>query len=366
VSLAAAALAGCGSPARATSAPIPPLSAVSTADGATWAALPMGILSQRVNTFWELFGRTTGRWVLATPPGIATNGGVLAAPGPSTSVLSGVVPSFALGFSAIAALPTPGSTWSTGVLPAGLVAAPDALAVATSGQRFALLSKGPAALVTSHVGLSTWTTVATDRSISTATGTLGCALAAPSAVAVAHDGSILLGGRCVHGGGLPIAVFERGAWQVAGGATGEGADDVVLRLGTTPTGAVALLVSGAPQHRGLVIASSVDGVTRWTEGAELALPEGSSILSTSLDASGEVTAVLESSTGVRTADSIGIGALGWTTLPGLPAGTVDVVPGQPAQALAVDHSELVVYDAQRGAWDVAQRIQVPIEYGSSG
>jgi len=76
--------------------------------------------------------------------------------------------------------------------------------------------------------------------------------------------------------------------------------------------------------------------------------------------------VLSSPSGVRTADSLAAGATRWATLPRLPDGTVDVVVGAPTQALAVDHSVLLVYDEEHGTWHVVQRLQVPIEYGSSG
>jgi hypothetical protein len=373
--LAAGALSACGSTAHTAAVTVLPLSASSSSGTTQWASLPMGILTQRVNTFWELFGRTGRRWVLATPPGIATNGGVLAAPGPGSSITSGVVPSFALGFSPVATSTAPGGSWTTGVLPAGLVRAPDALAVTPDGRRLALLSGSGAGLVSSSGGLSSWTTVATDAGISAATTPQGCDLASPSAVTVAQGGPILVGGHCTRGAQLPIAFLHGHTWRLAAsanlmsilpGISGTSVQQSVLRLARTSSGAAALLEADVPQRRAIVLLSSRRGVAPWSEDATLVLPEDSTIVSTSLGEDGSATVVLSSSSGAQTADTLSAGSSRWATLPTLPDGTVDVVDGAPTQALAVDHSVLTVFDEQRGAWRVVQRLQVPIAYGSSG
>ena len=288
---------------------------------------------------------------------------MLAAPGTGSSVTAGVVPSFSLGFSPVAASASPGGSWTTGVLPAGLVAAPDAIAVSGSGRRLALLSGSSGALVSSPGGLSTWTTVATDREISSGTAVLGCELVAPSAVA-ADRGSILVGGRCRHGAHLPIAVRHGGTWRLV--AQGPPADDaVVLRLAPTLRGAVALLSCEVRARPAVVVAWTSSGARRWSGGPALLLDDARSVLSTSLDADGTATVVLSSSSGERTARSLAPGAPAWAVLPRLPLGTFDVVTGAPPQALAANHSTLTVYDERGGAWRVVQRLEVPIEYGSS-
>ena len=243
--------------------------------------------------------------------------------------------------------------------------------MAPGGRRLALLSGHGARLVSSSGGLSSWTTVATDEGISAATAPQGCDLVSPSAVAVARGGSILVGGTCARGARLPIAVLHGRTWRLAasanpGGIPGTAPRLSVLRLGTSPEGAVALLEADVLQRRAIVSSSSRRGVAPWSEGVALRLPEGTTVVSTSLGADGSATVVLSSSSGVRTAHSLAAGAAAWATLPRLPEGTVDVVVDAPTQALAVDHSVLLVYDLQRGAWRVVQRLQVPIEYGSSG
>ena len=48
------------------------------------AIVAMGTLSDPINTFWQLFFRpnSTSRWTLATPPGVADNGGLVISPSP--------------------------------------------------------------------------------------------------------------------------------------------------------------------------------------------------------------------------------------------------------------------------------------------
>ena len=83
--LAAAMLAaGCGSTAEQATAParpaVPPSLATSlaTATG-TWAVAVMGGSAASHNNFWQLFVRPDGTstWRLATPPGVASNGGLV-------------------------------------------------------------------------------------------------------------------------------------------------------------------------------------------------------------------------------------------------------------------------------------------------
>lgn len=85
--LAAAILAaGCGSVASRTASPaaparmLPLATALTTATG-TWAAAVLGGSATSHNNFWQLFVRPTGTstWRLATPPGVASNGGLVLA-----------------------------------------------------------------------------------------------------------------------------------------------------------------------------------------------------------------------------------------------------------------------------------------------
>ena len=95
----------------------------------SWAILPMGRLSDPLNTFWQLFFRAAGRseWTLVTPPGVADNGGLAAAPGAEGSVAIVFEPTNLLTFSPLAITSDNGKTWSGGVIPFGTASAPDVL-----------------------------------------------------------------------------------------------------------------------------------------------------------------------------------------------------------------------------------------------
>ena len=128
-------LAGCASPARPGTSPPPAAAAVplatsmTAADGGTWAIVAMGGPAAGKNQFWELLARPAGstQWELATPPGVADNGGLVASGG-SGSLTVAFRPSQGLTFSPLATTSDNGTTWGTGLIDAPVAAAPDALA----------------------------------------------------------------------------------------------------------------------------------------------------------------------------------------------------------------------------------------------
>ena len=143
--------AGCGSQAAPVALPsitvrtAPLATSLVTAQG-TWAVAVMGGLSRpQQNGFWQLFVRPAGasNWSLVTPPGVADNGGLVAAGAAGgTSLLVGVRPSQHLAFSPLAASSDTGKSWAPGLLDADLADVPDAMAVGASGQALALLHDG--------------------------------------------------------------------------------------------------------------------------------------------------------------------------------------------------------------------------------
>ena len=97
MALVAGLLAGCSGASTgagdASVGPGIPLASSTVTGTTTWATLPMGHLDDPLNTFWQLLALTGGpSWALATPPGVASNGGLVAGAGPS-SVLAGFEPS---------------------------------------------------------------------------------------------------------------------------------------------------------------------------------------------------------------------------------------------------------------------------------
>ena len=129
--------AGCGSAAGQASSPASPaqpLSLTTSLDTATgtWAVAVMGGSAASHNNFWQLFVRPagTGKWRLVTPPGVASNGGLVVASPATGPVVAGFRPSQDLSYSPLATTHDNGTAWTPGLLDAGLADVPDALAAA--------------------------------------------------------------------------------------------------------------------------------------------------------------------------------------------------------------------------------------------
>jgi hypothetical protein len=185
--------AGCGSAARqagAPAAPAPPSLSTSlvTATG-TWAVAVMGGSAAEHNDFWQLFVRpaATGRWRLATPPGVASNGGLVVASPGGRSLVAGFRPSQDLSFSPLATTHDNGAAWTPGLLDAALADVPDALAAAPAGGRLlALLAGGEVQL--SGPGGTGWTRLATRRALAASPTGGRCGLGRLTAAAFSPSG----------------------------------------------------------------------------------------------------------------------------------------------------------------------------------
>ena len=97
--------------------------------------LAMGHLGTRENTFWQLFhqGTAGSRWTLLTPPGVASNGGLVADRDGPAPELVGFEPSQWLKYSPVARTTDTGRSWIAGSLPSGFEDVPDALATEPDG-----------------------------------------------------------------------------------------------------------------------------------------------------------------------------------------------------------------------------------------
>ena len=149
----AATLAGCssgaatGAPASAAapSFPAPLATSVQAFDG-SWATVAMGHPGQPTNTFWQLLFWPAGkaRWsnrVEATAT--ATNGGLVLAPG-GRSLTVAVRPSADLTFTPLISTSGSATSWSNGLISAGLAARPDALALGQAAGRWRSSTVGAA------------------------------------------------------------------------------------------------------------------------------------------------------------------------------------------------------------------------------
>jgi hypothetical protein len=243
VAAALIAAAGCGSSpaggaaAVAPAAAAPPL-ALSLADagGTSWAVVEMGGRSAQDENFWQVFVRPAGAaaWRLATPAGVADNGGLVVASTGAGALLAGFRPSQDLTFSPLAATSDAGARWAPGgpVSP-GLSDVPGALA-AGPGDRLIALTDGGGVEEGSGGG-TRWTRLASARGLAATAAGRACGLSGVTAAAFAADGAPLLGGTCGKPGVAGIFAWRGGTWRAAGPALPAALarrDVSVLRLGS--------------------------------------------------------------------------------------------------------------------------------------
>jgi hypothetical protein len=364
VLIAAAAAAGCGSkPAPSIApppAPAPPpltTSFASTA-GTGWAVVEMGGSAAQENNFWQLFVRPAGAttWRLATPLGVADNGGLVVASPGGGSLVTGFRPSQLLAFSPLAVSSDSGTSWSTaGPVNSGLTAAPDALAAGPGGSLIALTSRG--AELGRRLGAA-WTRLSSARSLAATQAGQACGVTGLTGAAFTSSGTPVLATSCSRPGVAGIFADHGGSWLAAGPAVPAPlarADIDVLRLTAAGPGLVALLRAG-PR----IVAAWYDG-SRWTVSAPL---PAKTLTSTAIGPDGRIGVILNGSHGATLA---GPGAA-WHALPALPKWAATLVLGSSGQvdAIAARVATFADWRLTPAGWSLAQKIHVDIPYGSSG
>jgi len=377
LALAAAALvAGCGSPAPAVPGPAPeappagaPFLATSLVTAAgTWAVAVMGGSVATNDNFWQLFARPAGSstWKLVTPPGTPDNGGLVLA-GAGGSLITGFRPSQYLTYTPLTLTRNAGQAWSsTGPLDGALANVPDALAAASAtGKLLALLTDGTAELAAP--GYTSWTTLATQRSLAATPAGRSCGLRNLTAATFTASGIPMLAATCARAGTAGIFADAGGSWHAAGPALPAALAHEpvqVLRLTSTASNTIALLVAGAGPDASLLVAWSPDSGNHWTLSPSLRL-NGAAPSSASFGP-GDAAAIML--TGSRGQAVAGPGAP-WRVLPALPPGTATLAAGPAGgfDALAVARTKMTVWQLapRSAAWAKAQVIDVPIQFGSS-
>ncbi len=329
----------------------------------------MGHLSDPLNTFWQLLALSGGSpWELATPPGVASNGGLVAATG-MTSVLAGFEPTNALRFSPLARSADEGSTWSSGILPAGMAAVPEALAENGDGHSLALLRTSAGTVLGNDQDLSTWTSVTSANALASLPGPRGCHLTGLTAVAYDGSGTPLVGTSCSRGGQAGIFASTPTGWESVGpGIPGGGSGPTeVIRLDQTASATGALVVAGEGASARVVALWSSNGLRTWSVSAGLPLA-GGVLVSTGTTVGGGFVVATKGTGGSRSASDIGASGTEWQSLAPLPADTASVTgtPEGGYDALVSQQSTLVVYALAGTGWVRTQSLSVPIQYGSSG
>ena len=376
--VAAALLAGCSSAAPAASRPAPEAppagapfltTSLVTASG-TWAVVVMGGAVASLDNFWQLFVRPAGSstWKLVTPPGTPDNGGLVLADGGAQSLITAFRPSQYLTYTPLIITRDAGQVWSSAdPLDAAVANVPDALAAAPgSGDLLALLTDGTAESAATP-GYTSWTTLATQRSLAATAAGRRCGLQDLTAAAFAAPGIPLLGGSCGQPGTAGIFAGTGGTWSAVGPAIPAalaGRDITVSRLTHTGQGLTALLTAGAGPSASVLAAWSADDGGHWTLSPPLAL-DGAALSSASFGPGGTAAVVTTANRG-----EIASTGSSWRPLPPLPPGTATLAPGPggTADALAVHRGTLTVWRLAPAAtsWTRVQVINVPIQYGSSG
>ena len=366
--------AGCGSAASQTGAPTSPAAPLSlatsvTTSTGTWAVAVMGGSAASHNNFWQLFVRPAGTstWRLATPPGVASNGGLLLTSLSAGSVLAGFRPSQDLAYSPLAISMNNGKDWSPSLLDAGLADIPGALAADTaSGRLLALLTDGTTDI--SNPGGTRWTPLVTRRTLAASPAGTRCRLDSLTAAAFTSSGHPLLGAGCSRPGTAGILSQTGRTWQLTGPAIPAAYAHqaiTVLRLTTTGDTTTALLGAGTGPAERLLAGWSADGDAHWTLSPPLPL-NGATLTSASSGPASSLAITLthrRAAVITRSTDS-------WRQLPVLPPSTATLAPSTTGgwNALAVHGTQLTIWQAATGAqaWASAQVIKVPVQFGSSG
>jgi hypothetical protein len=361
-------LAGCGSGGSHTvsassvqAATVPLATSMTEAGGRTWAIVAMGGSAATENRFWELFTRPAagGGWELVTPPGVADNGGLVAAD-VGGSVTVAFRPSQGLSFSPLALTSDAGKTWGTGLIDAPVASVPDAFAASASGTMLALLDNGA---VEQAVGAGgDWSRLAAPGAVAASPAALQCQVTSLTGVAYTPSGTPLAAASCARPGVAGIFARSGNTWAATGPAVPGGQPDQVLRLVGTPTGDVALLQTGTGGAASLFAAWTRDG-THWTVSPPLSAGS-KAVQASGTGPAGAVWVLLADGR----AETIAAPGAAWRELPAPPAGTATLaaLPGGTFDALATSGGKLTVYQlGAAGGWAMTQAINVPIQYGSS-
>lgn len=312
--------------------------------------------------FWQVFARAgnSGTWQLVTPPGVATNGGLVASANGANSLTIAVRPSQNLAFSPLTQTANGGSSWSTGgPINAAVAASPGALA-ADGSDLAALLSNG--SIQTSSDAGTSWSTLAKPGAIAASTAAKGCdgAVRVTSISFGTSSTEVLAAGTCGTSGTTAVFSYSSASgWQ---------------RLSLPVSGQLVQLTDG------LALVAGKSGLTAlwrgtgtpaqgaWAESAPL--PASGAITASGTLAPGEAWVLLA---GGRAATVNLTGATAgepqWQLLPAAPAHTSVLAsgPGGAVDALAVSGSTLTVWRLVPKAtvWTKVETISVPIQVGSS-
>ena len=350
-----------------------PLAAALTTASGSWAVVAMGQRGVPLNTFWQIFFQASGAasWTLVTPTGVADNGGLTLTAASDGSVTAGFEPSQLLHYSPLARSDDEGSSWTPALVPASLVAGPDAVAVAgRSGPALALTRHGTGQVLASSGSLLRWAPLSGSGS-PTGAAASGCEVEGLDAVAFGPSATPMVGTGCGRPGQVGVFARDGTGWRLIGptlaGALA-GSSTRVLRLNASGSTSTALVAAAAAGHSDLL------GLWRppagaWSDSPPLSVGPAQRILATAVGLNGEQLVLLSKPGTNGELDMASGPGLGWTALASPPDGTVTLalLGDGNVDAFSVNGSHLRIYSVapHQSTWSLSQSINVPIAYGSS-
>ena len=353
---------------RVTRPPPPSLATTLMTPGGTWAVAELGGSAARHNNFWQLFLRParSTTWRLVTPPGVASNGGLVMAGLGGSSLIVGFRPSQLLKFTPLATTRDNGSTWSPDVLAVGLANYPDALAAAPGSARLVALLAG-GRIDQAQPGAAAWTPLTSMHALAAAPASRRCSPDTLTAVSFSPSSDPVLGAACTRPGTAGIFSYAAGAWRLAGPvlpAYLASWQVQVLRLTSTTSGEAALLATRSGRSAELLVAWTSDG-THWTLSSPLNLG-ALAVRASGFTAAGGAWVLLANGQGYTISGQ----NTAWRRLPQPPAATAALAVGAAGRvdALAARGSSLTDWRLASGSriWRQSQILDVPVQYGSSG
>ena len=326
------------------------------------AVVPTGRLGDPANRFFQTFTSTGGDWLLTTPRGTATNGGIVVA-SPAAGAAA-VLPFAASHVSSLVAL-NAGRPARDGIVIPALVAGPTSVTVNPSTGRMTLVTR--TGVIEEAVSVSGGLhAVASTRSAAGSRAGRRCGVVAFSSAATMVDGTLVLGGRCAGSGGSGLLLEHDGRWiSISAPTPGPWS---VVRVDPTDDGVVALVASSGRQtelrmlaltatHRTWSAPMILKGSLRSTAITRAAARRPSYVVA--LADRGQVQAWRIH--GERVARRVG------PTLAGDVQAVVDDPGGSPT-AFAVDGRTVVPLglDGRSGRWVRGRSQVLPLAYGTSG
>ena len=347
-------------------------SAVTTPAG-SWAVVAMGQLDHPLNTFWELFYRApnASSWHLATPPGVADNGGLVVSASGVGAVTVGFEPSQLLRYSPLALSSNDGVSWTPALVPVSLITTPDALATSGGGgSALALVGRGTGQVLTAKGPLLRWHALSGGRLLASGSDAR-CGVTGLDAVALASSSIPLVGTGCRRTGQVGVFAHLGIRWELIGPSLHgslRGATTRILRLDSSGVTTTALLAEDGRDGVGLLgLWRSATGT--WTESLPVILGRAPAVRASALGATGQQLVFIEEQGERAVLEEAAGPGQPWQRLPAPPSGTgtVSVQADGSIDAFSVDGSKLRIFTlALNGtSWSLSQKLNVPIAYGSS-